>query len=766
MDTSQKMFKLISEMEKYKSIIDNIKECYFEVDLKGNLIDFNNSLEKLTGYSRDELSGLNYKYLADEKNRKKIFKGFNTVFNTANPLTDFQYEFHTKNGEVIIGETSVYLKLDSKGNKIGFYGLYRDITRRKEEEKRLRGELENIVRLRTKELRESEAKFRDVIFNLDLGFYQVKWDGKILNHNPAFCKILGYRASDNLIGTSVHNFWQNPKEREQYLKEMEEKGFVKNYIVHSQDKNEKKMVIQLNSHIIEREMNKPIIIEGLISDVTEKFELEQKLKESEERYRNLFESMPFSIVLVDQKGMIVYCNPATKRLTGYEINDLIGKQFSNLSIIHPNYLPILLKRFNRSMKGEYSAPLDVQVYDKDGGLRWINYQSLLVTLGNEKLLQIIINDITEQKKAEEDLIESENKFRTIFEAIPDLYFLVTDDTTILDYRGKEEDLYLTPDQFLGKKLSDILPLSINKLLEETIKETIKTQKPRIMEYSLPIKGQIRYFESRHLFFSKERVAIFIREITERKKADFLIKEEIKKLKELDQIRRDLISRVSHELKTPLVSVCGGSELVLNLFKDKLDSNILELIELIEKGGKRLKYLVDNLMDITRIEYHKFKLDKKLNNLGDIIKECSEELSYLIKERKLNLSIDVPDNVFIELDKIRIEQVIINLLSNAIKNTPPNGLVKVILKEEDDWVKISIVDNGIGLTKEEMDKIFTRFGKIERYGEGLEYIDIQGSGLGLYISKEIIDLHDGQIRAESEGRNKGSTFIVKLPINKR
>ena len=132
---------------------------------------------------------------------------------------------------------------------------------------------------------------------------------------------------------------------------MEEKGFVKNYIVHSQDKNEKKMVIQLNSHIIEREMNKPIIIEGLISDVTEKFELEQKLKESEERYRNLFESMPFSIVLVDQRGMIVYCNPATKRLIGYEINDLIGKQFSNLSIIHPNYLPILLKRFNRSIKG-------------------------------------------------------------------------------------------------------------------------------------------------------------------------------------------------------------------------------------------------------------------------------------------------------------------------------------------------------------------------------------------------------------------------------
>jgi signal transduction histidine kinase len=130
---------------------------------------------------------------------------------------------------------------------------------------------------------------------------------------------------------------------------------------------------------------------------------------------------------------------------------------------------------------------------------------------------------------------------------------------------------------------------------------------------------------------------------------------------------------------------------------------------------------------------------------------------------LILKLELPDNLYIDIDRIRIEQVITNLILNAVKNTPPQGSITVSLRRQDDWAEISILDTGVGLTEEEMNIIFTRFGKIERYGQGLEYIDIQGSGLGLYISKEIVDLHRGQIRAESEGRNKGCAFIVKLPM---
>ena len=754
--------------DKFLLIIESIKEAYFEVDLKGNLTFFNESLLKLSGYSREELLELNYKYLTDEKNKKKVFEGFNTVYKTGEPLTDFEHHFKNKTGEKVIGETSVYLKYDSKGNKIGFYGIFRDVTKRKKEEERFKQELEELVNLRTQELRESEEKYsnlfqhsndaiflhdlegqiidanqrvleqfgytrseivnlkiselhpttelesskkafeelsqkgdirfeisfkkkngkiflaevssslvdvggkqmiqgvvrditvrvltekrlkeseekyRNMINHLDLGFYQLNWDGLLLNHNPRFCEILGYNPSENLKNRDVHDFWQKPADRRIYLKELEEKGFVKNYLVYAKKKNGEKIVVQLNSHIIEGSKDKSQIIQGLISDITERFELERKLKESEERYRNLIESVPFSIALIDQQGKIDYCNPPIEKLLGYSQDELIGIEFKNLPAIHPKYVPIMLKRFQKVLKGEILPPLEIELYKKDGSLIWIRYQTTLVKLGNEVLLQAVINDITEQKQA-----------------------------------------------------------------------------------------------------------------------DLLIEEEIIKLKELDQIRKDLISRVSHELKTPLVSVCGAAELLLDLFIEELNEDTKELIVMIEKGGKRLKYLVDNLVDITRIEYNKLKLEKESTDFSQVIRDCTRELMYLINKRKLNLELDLMDDLFLEIDRIRIEQVIVNLLSNAIKNTPPTGKITIKSLQKDNCVELSISDTGIGLTKEEMDKLFTRFGKIERYGDGLEYIDIQGTGLGLYISKEIIDLHEGTIRAESKGRSKGSTFIVKLPMN--
>ncbi|MHA2182932.1 MAG: PAS domain-containing sensor histidine kinase, partial [Promethearchaeota archaeon] len=384
---------------------------------------------------------------------------------------------------------------------------------------------------------------------------------------------------------------------------------------------------------------------GIGNDITEKKLAEQRLRESEQKYRYLFEDSPFAILLIDSKGEIIDSSPAIAELGGYQKGDLQGKRFMDLNLIHPDFLPILINLFNRFIKGEVLHRIDIQIYKKDGSLIWVNLQASLVRIGEETLVQVILHDITK-----------------------------------------------------------------------------------------------------------------------RKEADLLKKEEIQKLKELDQLRKDLISRVSHELKTPLVTVFASSELLLSVYKDKLGEEILELIQMIQKGGKRLNHLVNNLLDITRIEYQKFKLEKESTNLTAVIKECSEEMRFLVKERNLKLILELPSNSYVELDRIRIEQVITNLLLNAIKNTPPEGIITIHLSGMEEWIEFSIADTGIGFTEEEMNIIFTRFGKIERYGEGLEFIDIQGSGLGLFISKEIVNLHGGTIRAESEGRGKGSTFIVKLPLS--
>ncbi len=380
-------------------------------------------------------------------------------------------------------------------------------------------------------------------------------------------------------------------------------------------------------------------------NITEKRVAEEKLKESERKYRFFYENTPSSIVVIDSKGIIVECNPTTELIFGYKKEELLGNKFHEISVIHPDYLSTIINLFQRFIKGEYIHRIDLEMYKKDQSLIWVNLQASLIRIEDNYYVQALLTDITKRKQAE-----------------------------------------------------------------------------------------------------------------------FLFNEEITKLKELDKIRKNLISRVAHELKTPLATVCGGAELFSGLYKDYIENDQLELINLIEKGGKRLKYLVDNLIDISRIEYDKFQLIKEKTNISELIRESGMEMMHFAKERKISLDLELVDSIFLDIDRIRIEQVIMNLLSNAIKNTPPKGNITVSLKKMYNWVEISVSDTGVGLTADEMNILFTRFGKLERYGNGLEYIDIQGSGLGLFISKEIVDLHGGTIRAESEGRNMGSSFIVKLPLN--
>ncbi|MFX1325539.1 MAG: sensor histidine kinase, partial [Promethearchaeota archaeon] len=247
---------------------------------------------------------------------------------------------------------------------------------------------------------------------------------------------------------------------------------------------------------------------------------------------------------------------------------------------------------------------------------------------------------------------------------------------------------------------------------------------------------------------------------EKKEAERLVLEENKTLLELDKMRKDIITRVSHELKTPLTSIYGASQILLKHFNTNIENDVLQFIQIFHRGALRLKKLVENLIDASRIETGKLELNLNSHDLVKITKECIDEMSYLLETRNLSVELTHPDIIEFNVDKIRIQQVITNILSNAIKNTPKNGIIYIDLVDKQNHIDIRIRDTGIGITKKEMELLFEKFGKIERYGMDLG-VDIEGSGLGLYISKEIVELHGGEILVESEGRNCGSTFTIRL-----
>ncbi|MEJ2278465.1 MAG: HAMP domain-containing sensor histidine kinase [Candidatus Lokiarchaeota archaeon] len=231
------------------------------------------------------------------------------------------------------------------------------------------------------------------------------------------------------------------------------------------------------------------------------------------------------------------------------------------------------------------------------------------------------------------------------------------------------------------------------------------------------------------------------DVTQQKKAE-------NNLRKISKLKTELLRRTSHELKTPLVSIKGFSDLLIETKADKFDKETVEIVEEIRSGTERLEDLVQDILDAAILESNKVEITKNKENLSFLISYSIKTLEPIAKSRNQEIIVNIHDNLVTYFEKEKIFQVLQNLISNSIKYTPPNGIIRIstkIDKKNSSYI-VAISDTGIGLDEEDKKQLFTQFGKIERYGSGLD-IDIEGSGLGLYISKELIKLHGGKIWVE-------------------
>lgn len=226
---------------------------------------------------------------------------------------------------------------------------------------------------------------------------------------------------------------------------------------------------------------------------------------------------------------------------------------------------------------------------------------------------------------------------------------------------------------------------------------------------------------------------------------------------------EFLSRMAHEFKNPLTKIYSAAQLLQSMEKEDEEQ---ELIDFILNGSKKLMYLMNNFFEYSReVESPKNKLNKTQEDLVPIIKKVVRDLQFFIDNRNHDLSLKIPEKLIVDLDKFKIEQVITNLLNNAIKYTPPNGFIEVEVENNGTHFTLSIKDNGIGVRKEDLKYLFKKYSVICPNYEPDENLFMEGTGLGLYLSKKIVNLHNGKIWAESEGLNEGTTFFVKLPIGK-
>ncbi len=501
-------------------------------------------------------------------------------------------------------------------------------------------------------------------------------------------------------------------------------------------------------------------------DITERKEAELKLRESEDKYRNLITHLTDIILEVDLKGIVTYVSPQCFDIMGYHPDELIGK--NALKFIHKEDVLIIAEAMKNALKTKKLMKVFIyRLLHKKGREIYASARGKYVKLNGKESFIGAIRDITTQKRIEDNLRLAEVKSRLISENATDIISIINKDFE-LEYIN-ENPLYklggYTVDELINTKGLELIHPDDRKKVTKMFLQTFKTGESSV---ETRIKHKLgHYFDTEtngKLFIDsdgEEKLLVFSRDITERKNAEKLIKAENKELLELSQIKSELITKASHEFKTPLSSIYGASQILLSDFKDQLGENALVFVKMIHRGGQKLKQLIENLLDLPKVESGKLTLIRNKENLCELIKECISDLDYLAYERKIDISYTLPKELNLEIDGIKFEQVVNNLLTNAIKNTPPEGKIIINSKITDKWVEISFKDTGIGLTKKEKELLFQKYGKINRDIKNLN-IDVTGSGLGLYISKEIVELHKGSILVKSMGRNKGSTFTIRLP----
>jgi len=237
-----------------------------------------------------------------------------------------------------------------------------------------------------------------------------------------------------------------------------------------------------------------------------------------------------------------------------------------------------------------------------------------------------------------------------------------------------------------------------------------------------------------------------------------LEEKNQELQKLDQLKSDFVSTVSHELRTPLAITKEGVSLVLDEVPGKLVQKQKDILSMSKDNIDRLAALINDLLDISKIEAGKVRLKKSLTDICGMVKDMSSRWKLGSDKRSQDLIISTPDTqINIYLDQGKIIQILNNLISNAIKYTPEKGKIKVQLKDKKDGIEIVVADSGIGIPQEDLPKVFGKFQQFGRTaGPGAK-----GTGLGLAIVKELVEMHGGTIKVESKV-DKGTKFIFSLP----
>jgi PAS domain S-box-containing protein len=753
---------------------------------------FNETWLEFTGRTLEQEMGNGWAEGVHPDDFQRCLETYTSAFDKHLP---FEMEYRLRHSS---GEYKWILDLgtpnfNSSGEFVGYIGHCFDISERKNTEL---------------SLHESEEKYRSIFESVQEVYFEASMDGTLLEVSPSIEKISkGHFIRDEIIGQSFAEIYANPGDRDLYFSKLIEQKRVNDYELSLRNKDGSIIPVAISSVLSYDAKGNPVKITGILRDITERknaenalkatleelnetnLHLEKRVEERTQELRQLsnlqqaiLSHAGLAIISTSTEGLIEVFNNAAEEMLGYRAEEVIGKytpvlfhdpedlamQARKLSLAPGEMIPsdfgvfqtILRKSLNQTAewtyvrKGGEKFPVKLaisSVKDSDG--------QLLCYIG-------IAIDITKEKESISALRESEERFHRMFWDHSAVMILVDPETgDIVEANKAAEQFYgFTFNKNPRILISDLNTLSTDQVKEEMENALLQHRNFFVFPHKLAT-GEIRTVEVHSSPIDVKGTKVLfsvIHDITERKRAEAEIREARNEAEKANHAKSEFLSRMSHELRTPMNSILGFAQL-MNM--GELTPKQKKGINHILTSGNHLLSLIDEVLEISRIEAGRLVLFPEPVLLGGIITEIMDTFQPLANDRHLKLVYELSPatRLFVMSDRKLLKQVLINLLSNAVKYNTLGGTISVkteILPQNEAGVvsvRISVTDTGLGIAPEDISKLFVPFERI-----GAEKTKMEGTGLGLSIVKKIMDAMNGAVGVESEVGH-GSRFWIDLPI---
>ncbi len=743
---------LVESQHYNRNLIEGSVDSLVAVDPDLTITDVNEQMVKVSGYPRGDLLGSQfYEYFTDpgrasDAVRQTLAQG---------TVTNFELTLRSRHGRLLQVSYNASVIKNTDGRVVGIFASARDIT----EQKRLQ-----------EQLRESQLYNRSLVEASPDALVTVDPDLVITDVNEEFVRTTG-TSRDALIGSSFKDYFSDPDRAAAGVRRTLREGSVANYELLLNSVDGRRTLVSLNAAVFRDSEGRIVGIFASARDISEQKRTEEKLRESQNYNRGLIEASPDALVTVAPDLVITDVNEQMVRLTGFARKHLIGSRFPEL-FVEPRWAEHGVRR---ALEENTVSNYELMLRKRNGQRIPVSFNAGTAydMAGNVRGVLATARDITEQKRLEAQLRESQNYNRGLVESNVDA-LMTTDVLGIITDVNRQMEVVtgLTREQLIGTPFKKYF--TDPALAEEGIRRVLNENKVTDFELTIRAAGgktvDVSYNATtfrdtegrlRGVFASARDIveAKRLRQQLEQKNRGLEIQNE--RVQEANRMKSEFLANMSHELRTPLNSIIGFSEFLLSSDDRSTPEEQQEYLSYILSSGRHLLQLINDVLDLAKVEAGKLELFPGPFSAPRAVAEVCAMVKPQVEEKHLHLETTIaPEIGTVTLDMLRFKQILYNLVSNAVKFTDEGGRVEIQLAPQTERAFVlKVTDTGIGIAPEDLPRLFREFEQLDA-GPGRRF---QGSGLGLSLTRRLVELHGGTIEVTSR-LGVGSAFTVTLPLS--